>query len=172
MTKVCTSRGKRIDDDEDADEPKGGRPGPSDQGREGGMATRRTRRRSPLPTTLLSRRTKGLLGVAALPAAPVVGAPKSANHPVSTLTPGGLCSVVSNARPEVVPPGCATRPRQGAGIAAACGLLDFEIDFAAPVLGGDGVQRKARSVDDGGQPGAAASPEAIEALAVLAARLP
>jgi hypothetical protein len=33
-------RGKGIDDDEDADEPKGGRPCPSDQGREGGMATR------------------------------------------------------------------------------------------------------------------------------------
>ena len=33
-------RGKGISDDEDADEPKGGRPGPSDQGREGGMATR------------------------------------------------------------------------------------------------------------------------------------
>jgi hypothetical protein len=34
------SRGKRVHDDENADEPKGGRPGPSDQGREGGMATR------------------------------------------------------------------------------------------------------------------------------------
>jgi hypothetical protein len=33
-------RGKGIYDDEHADEPKGGRPGPSDQGREGGMATR------------------------------------------------------------------------------------------------------------------------------------
>jgi hypothetical protein len=33
-------RGKGIYDDEDADEPKGGRPGPTDQGREGGMATR------------------------------------------------------------------------------------------------------------------------------------
>ena len=33
-------RAKRIDDDEDADEPQGGRPGPSNQGREGGMATR------------------------------------------------------------------------------------------------------------------------------------
>jgi hypothetical protein len=33
-------RGKGIYDDDDAEEPKGGRPGPSDQGREGGMATR------------------------------------------------------------------------------------------------------------------------------------
>jgi hypothetical protein len=33
-------RGKGIYDDEDSDEPKGGRPGPSDQGGEGGMATR------------------------------------------------------------------------------------------------------------------------------------
>ena len=33
-------RGKVIYDDDDADEPKGGRPGPSNQGREGGMATR------------------------------------------------------------------------------------------------------------------------------------
>jgi hypothetical protein len=32
-------RGKGIYDDEDADEPKGGRPGP-DEGGEGGMATR------------------------------------------------------------------------------------------------------------------------------------
>jgi hypothetical protein len=31
-------RGKGIYDDED--EPKGGRPGPTDEGREGGMATR------------------------------------------------------------------------------------------------------------------------------------
>lgn len=28
------------DTDEEADEPKGGRPGPTDQGRQGGMATR------------------------------------------------------------------------------------------------------------------------------------
>lgn len=33
-------RGKGIYDDEDADEPKSGRPGPADEGREGGMATR------------------------------------------------------------------------------------------------------------------------------------
>jgi hypothetical protein len=33
-------RGNGIYDDERDDEPKGGRPGPSDQGREGGMATR------------------------------------------------------------------------------------------------------------------------------------
>ncbi len=33
-------RGKGLHDDENADEPKGGRPGPTDQGREGGMATR------------------------------------------------------------------------------------------------------------------------------------
>jgi hypothetical protein len=33
-------RGKGIYDDEDADEPKGGRPGPTDEGGEGGMATR------------------------------------------------------------------------------------------------------------------------------------
>jgi len=33
-------RGKGIYDDEGADEPKGGRPGPTDQGGEGGMATR------------------------------------------------------------------------------------------------------------------------------------
>ena len=33
-------RGKGLYDDEDADEPKGGRPGPADHGREGGMATR------------------------------------------------------------------------------------------------------------------------------------
>ena len=32
--------GKGMYDDEDADEPKGGRPGPTDHGREGGMATR------------------------------------------------------------------------------------------------------------------------------------
>ena len=32
--------GKGMYDDEDADEPKGGRPGPADHGREGGMATR------------------------------------------------------------------------------------------------------------------------------------
>jgi hypothetical protein len=32
--------GKGIYDDENRDEPKGGRPGPTDQGREGGMATR------------------------------------------------------------------------------------------------------------------------------------
>jgi hypothetical protein len=31
---------KGIHDDEDADEPKGGQPGPTDEGREGGMATR------------------------------------------------------------------------------------------------------------------------------------
>lgn len=34
------TRGKGLYDDETADEPKGGRPGPSDQGRDGGMATR------------------------------------------------------------------------------------------------------------------------------------
>jgi len=33
-------RGKGIYDDEDTDEPMGGRPGPTDEGREGGMATR------------------------------------------------------------------------------------------------------------------------------------
>jgi hypothetical protein len=33
-------RGKAIHDDEDADEPKGGRPGPKDEKRQGGMATR------------------------------------------------------------------------------------------------------------------------------------
>ncbi|WP_199178228.1 hypothetical protein [Mycobacterium hubeiense] len=33
-------RGKAISDDEDGDEPKGGRPGPTDEGRDGGMATR------------------------------------------------------------------------------------------------------------------------------------
>jgi hypothetical protein len=41
MTKgAAMPRGKGIYDDEDGDEPKGGRPGPTDQGREGGMATR------------------------------------------------------------------------------------------------------------------------------------
>lgn len=34
------TRGKGIYDDESADEPKGGRPGPADRGSEGGMATR------------------------------------------------------------------------------------------------------------------------------------
>jgi hypothetical protein len=34
------TRGKGIYDDESSDEPKGGRPGPTDQDREGGMATR------------------------------------------------------------------------------------------------------------------------------------
>jgi hypothetical protein len=34
------TRGKGIYDDESADEPKGGRPGPTDQDGEGGMATR------------------------------------------------------------------------------------------------------------------------------------
>jgi hypothetical protein len=34
------TRGKGIYDDEDAKEPKGGRPGPTDQDRDGGMATR------------------------------------------------------------------------------------------------------------------------------------
>ena len=34
------TRGKGIYDDENADEPKGGRPGPTDEGGEGGMATR------------------------------------------------------------------------------------------------------------------------------------
>jgi len=33
-------RGKGIYDDENAEERKGGRPGPSDEGGEGGMATR------------------------------------------------------------------------------------------------------------------------------------
>ena len=33
-------RGKGIYDDEGSDEPKGGRPGPTDEGGEGGMATR------------------------------------------------------------------------------------------------------------------------------------
>jgi len=33
-------RGTGIYDDEGADEPKGGRPGPNDEGGEGGMATR------------------------------------------------------------------------------------------------------------------------------------
>lgn len=33
-------RGQGIYDDELADEPKGGRPGPTDEGKEGGMATR------------------------------------------------------------------------------------------------------------------------------------
>jgi hypothetical protein len=33
-------RGKAIYDDENADEPKGGRPQPTDQSREGAMATR------------------------------------------------------------------------------------------------------------------------------------
>jgi hypothetical protein len=34
------TRGQGIYDDESADEPKGGRPGPKDEGRDGGMATR------------------------------------------------------------------------------------------------------------------------------------
>jgi hypothetical protein len=34
------TRGKGIYDDESGDEPKGGRPGPTDGGHEGGMATR------------------------------------------------------------------------------------------------------------------------------------
>ena len=34
------TRGSGIYDDESADEPKGGRPGPKDEGKEGGMATR------------------------------------------------------------------------------------------------------------------------------------
>ena len=34
------TRGKGIYDDEKSDEPKGGRPGPRDEGGEGGMATR------------------------------------------------------------------------------------------------------------------------------------
>jgi hypothetical protein len=33
-------RGKGIYDDENADEPKGGRPGPTDEGGKGGMGTR------------------------------------------------------------------------------------------------------------------------------------
>lgn len=33
-------RGRGIYDEEHADEPKGGRPGPKDEGKEGGMATR------------------------------------------------------------------------------------------------------------------------------------
>lgn len=33
-------RGRGIYDNEDRDEPKGGRPGPREEGREGGMATR------------------------------------------------------------------------------------------------------------------------------------
>ncbi|MGE2715801.1 hypothetical protein ACQI4L_17225 [Mycolicibacterium litorale] len=33
-------RGEGIYDEEHAEEPKGGRPGPTDQGREGGMASR------------------------------------------------------------------------------------------------------------------------------------
>jgi hypothetical protein len=36
------TRGQGIYDDEGADEKKGGRPGPKDEGREGGMATRET----------------------------------------------------------------------------------------------------------------------------------
>ena len=34
------TRGQGIYDDESADEPKGGRPGPKDEGRDVGMATR------------------------------------------------------------------------------------------------------------------------------------
>jgi hypothetical protein len=34
------TRGRGIYDDESADEPKGGRPGPKDECKEGGMATR------------------------------------------------------------------------------------------------------------------------------------
>ena len=34
------TRGSGIYDDESAEEPKGGRPGPKDEGKEGGMATR------------------------------------------------------------------------------------------------------------------------------------
>ena len=34
------TRGRGLYDDESSDEPKRGRPGPSDQDREGGMATR------------------------------------------------------------------------------------------------------------------------------------
>lgn len=34
------TRGRGLYDDERSDEPKGGRPGPSDKAREGGMATR------------------------------------------------------------------------------------------------------------------------------------
>jgi hypothetical protein len=40
MKGLSMPRGKGIYDDEDSDEPKGGRPGPSDQGGDGGMATR------------------------------------------------------------------------------------------------------------------------------------
>ena len=41
---VCHDTRKNISDEEDADEPTGGRPGPSDQGREGGLATRENAR--------------------------------------------------------------------------------------------------------------------------------
>ena len=34
------TRGSGIYDDESGDEPKGGRPGPNDEGKDGGMATR------------------------------------------------------------------------------------------------------------------------------------
>ena len=37
---IAMPRGKGLHDDENPDEPKGGRPGPTDQRREGGMATR------------------------------------------------------------------------------------------------------------------------------------
>jgi hypothetical protein len=41
LTKGCAMpRGKGIYEDEDAKKPKGGRPGPTDQDREGGMAMR------------------------------------------------------------------------------------------------------------------------------------
>ena len=50
-------RGKGLYDDEDADEPKGGRPGPTDHGREGGMATREN---APDLTTSKSSQAAGL----------------------------------------------------------------------------------------------------------------
>ena len=69
-------RGKGIYDDEGSDEPKGGRPGPTDEGGEGGMATREhtpdVDESSEEPTAL------PLLGVATFAAAPIGRASKIA----------------------------------------------------------------------------------------------
>ena len=67
-------RGKGLYDDEDADEPKGGRPGSADHGREGGMATREN-----APDLTTSREQPGAAGLKVGPRLGLRGCAADAN---------------------------------------------------------------------------------------------
>ena len=144
------TRGQGIYDDESADEPKGGRPGPKDEGREGGMATREN-----TPDVAEGgERADGLtlLGVATLAAAPVGGPPEVGQPSGSNSTSGSLCTVGSNAKsPTSVVDGVQCQPGQRPEIGRCLRPARCRIRLRSWRFGRGSCRGTGRRPDMGGQ---------------------